>query len=432
MSSSDIAIRVENLGKCYHIYNAPRDRLKQFVLPRLQSLAKRRPQNYFREFWALRDVTFNVRKGESVGIIGRNGSGKSTLLQMIAGTLSPNCGSVEINGRVAALLELGSGFNADFTGRENVFMNASILGLSQAEIEERFQGIAAFANIGDFIEQPVKTYSSGMLVRLAFAVSVCVEPDILIVDEALAVGDMAFQFKCLERLHQLIENGTTLLFVSHDVGLVRSFCDLTLLLDQGQTLAFGPSLEVTETYLMSARQEQMASSINKMVSIKPRLGEDSRFAFGTDQGRIVKAAFASNHAARAVFEMGDLITVATDVEYNDSIQNPCLSLIILDQRMLVLAGEYCLIPKNEPNNGVFRHSLQCQFHATLAPGEYFINLRLEERMSDRLFTLIDKQVGSLSFEIFRKEESTSWGVLDIDMTFTVPYKETFPPQAGRD
>jgi len=420
MSYNDIAIRVQNLGKCYQIYNAPRDRLKQFVLPRLQRLAKHPPQHYFREFWALRDVTFNVRKGESVGIIGRNGSGKSTLLQMIAGTLSPTCGSVEINGRVAALLELGSGFNSEFTGRENVFMNASVLGLSQAEIEARFQEIAAFANIGDFIEQPVRTYSSGMLVRLAFAVSVCVQPDILIIDEALAVGDMAFQFKCLDRLHQLIANGTTLLFVSHDISLVRSFCDLTLLLDQGQPAAFGPSLEVTEIYLMNARQEQMASSINKMVSIKPRLGEDSRFAFGTDQGRIVKAAFANNHAARAVFEMGNLITVVTEVEYDDSIQNPSLSLIILDQRMLVLAGEYCLLPKNDRNNEVFRHSLRCQFHAPLAPGEYFINIRLEERLSDHLLTLIDKQVGALSFEIFRKEDSTSWGVLAVDMTFTEP------------
>ncbi len=281
MSSNDIAISVQGLGKCYQIYNAPRDRLKQFILPRLQRLVKRPQRHYFREFWALKNVTFDIKKGESVGIIGRNGSGKSTLLQVIAGTLSPTGGDVLVNGRIAALLELGSGFNAEFTGRENVFMNASVLGLSQEEIASRFQEIADFANIGDFIEQPVKTYSSGMLVRLAFAVSVCVQPDILIIDEALAVGDMAFQFKCLERLKQLIESGTTLLFVSHDISLVRSFCDLTLLLDQGLPVAFGPSLEVTETYLMNARQEQMANSINRTVSIKPRVAEECRFAFGT-------------------------------------------------------------------------------------------------------------------------------------------------------
>lgn len=418
MSSNDIAICVQNLGKCYQIYNAPRDRLKQFVLPHLQRFVKRPQQHYFREFWALRDVTFDVKKGESVGVIGRNGSGKSTLLQLIAGTLSPTGGSVQVNGRIAALLELGSGFNAEFTGRENVFMNASVLGLSQEEIASRFQEIATFANIGDFIEQPVKTYSSGMLVRLAFAVSVCVQPDILIIDEALAVGDMAFQFKCLERLKQLIESGTTLLFVSHDISLVRSFCDLTLLLDQGQPAAFGPSLEVTETYLMNARQEQMASSINRTVSIKPRAAEECRFAFGTDQGRVIKTAFANNHVARAVFETGDLITVKTEVEYNDSLQSPSLSLIILDQRMLVLAGEYCFLPKNEHHREVSRRCVQCQFHAPLASGEYFINIRLEERLSDHLITLIDKQVGALSFEIVKKEDSSSWGVLAIDMTFT--------------
>ncbi len=417
MSFDDIAIRVENLGKCYQIYNAPRDRLKQFVLPRLQRLAKHPPQHYFREFWALRDVTFNVRRGESVGIIGRNGSGKSTLLQMIARTLSPTCGSVEINGRVAALLELGSGFNMEFTGRENVFMNASVLGLSHKEINARFPEIATFANIGDFIEQPVKTYSSGMLVRLAFAVSVCVQPDILIVDEALAVGDMAFQFKCLERLHQLIESGTTLLFVSHDIGLVRSFCDFTLLLEQGRTAAFGPSLEVTETYLMNARQEQMASSINRTVAVKAQVAEDGQFAFGTDQGRVVKAVFENNQTTRGAFESGDIITVTAEVEYDGSIQNPCLSLIILDQRMLVLAGKYCCLPKNENGGDLSTHGIQCRFQAPLGPGEYFINLRLEERMSDHLFTLIDKQVGALSFEIFKKENSTSWGVLDIDMAF---------------
>lgn len=417
MSSDDIAIHVQDMGKCYHIYNAPRDRLKQFVLPYLQRLVKRAPQHYFREFWALRDVTFKVRRGESVGIIGRNGSGKSTLLQMIAGTLSPTCGSVEINGRVAALLELGSGFNSEFTGRENVFMNASVLGLSQAEIEARFQEIAAFANIGDFIEQPVRTYSSGMLVRLAFAVSVCVEPDILIIDEALAVGDMAFQFKCLERLHQLIDRGTTLLFVSHDISLVRSFCDLTLLLDKGQPVAFGPSLEVTETYLMNARQEQMASS-NRIVAVKPLIAEEGRFAFGTDQGRVVKMCFAGTDSARAIFSTGDVACLEIEVEYAESLKHPCVSLIVLDRRMLVLSWGYFLLTGNKPYEHLYRQRLTCKFGVPFAPGEYFINIRLEDYMSDQLQILIDKQVGALSFEILNTKNGPSWGgVLDLNMTF---------------
>jgi lipopolysaccharide transport system ATP-binding protein len=417
MSSDNTAIRVSNLGKCYQIYNAPRDRLKQFVMPRLQRLTKFPQQSYFREFWALKDVSFEVRKGESVGIIGRNGSGKSTLLQMIAGTLSPTLGKVEITGRVAALLELGSGFNADFTGRENVFMNAAVLGLSRKEITSRFTEIAAFANIGDFIEQPVKMYSSGMIVRLAFAVSVCVQPDILIVDEALAVGDMAFQFKCLERLHELIENGTTLLFVSHDINLVRSFCDQALLLDHGQTAVFGPSLEVTETYLMHARQEQMASSNDRIVTIKPRVATDSRFAFGSEQGQIVNVVFADTQSTKAFFSTGDIACVTIDVEYSQSLNFPCVSLIILDQRMVVLAGRYFPLNKSKPQDHICRHQLTCKFQIPLAPGEYFITIRLEERMSEHLQILVDKLVGALSFDVIGKEKIPSWGVLDIDIDF---------------
>ena len=197
MSSNDIAIRVKGLSKCYGIYASPRERLKQFILPRLQRLVGQAPKQYFHEFWALKDVSFEIKKGETVGIIGRNGSGKSTLLQMICGTLHPTSGSIQTNGRIAALLELGSGFNPEFTGRENVYMNASVLGLSNEEINERFNDIVTFADIGDFIDQPVKTYSSGMMVRLAFAVIAHVDADILVIDEALAVGDAFFVQKCI-------------------------------------------------------------------------------------------------------------------------------------------------------------------------------------------------------------------------------------------
>ena len=189
MSSNDISIRVQNISKCFQIYDTPRDRLKQFVAPRLQSLMGQVPKQYFREFWALKDVSFEIKRGETIGIVGHNGSGKSTLLQIICGTLSPTGGAIEANGRIAALLELGSGFNPEFTGRENVYLNAALLGLTNEEVDERFDAIAAFADIGDFIERPVKTYSSGMFVRLAFAVQAQVDPDIFIVDEALVVGD---------------------------------------------------------------------------------------------------------------------------------------------------------------------------------------------------------------------------------------------------
>ena len=239
MAANNIAIKVENLSKCYQMYAAPRDRLKQFVLPRLQRLAGQMPCQYYREFWALKDVSFEVKKGETVGIIGRNGSGKSTLLQMICGTLNPTSGSVQTNGRIAALLELGSGFNPEFTGRENVYMNAAVLGLHQDEIDARFDDIAAFADIGDFIEQPTKTYSSGMLVRLAFAVAVNVDPQILIVDEALSVGDELFQRKCFSRIEAIKQHGATILFVSHSGSAIVELCDHAVLLDSGEKLLMG-------------------------------------------------------------------------------------------------------------------------------------------------------------------------------------------------
>lgn len=254
MSSSDVAIRVSNLSKCYEIYEAPSDRLKQFVLPRLRRLIGMPPKQYFREFWALKDVSFEVKKGETIGIIGRNGGGKSTLLQMICGTLSPTSGSVHTIGRIAALLELGSGFNPEFTGRENVYMNASVLGLKPEEIDARFADIVAFADIGEFIEQPVKTYSSGMMVRLAFAVIAHVDADILVVDEALAVGDAFFTQKCMRFLRMFMKTGTVL-FVSHDTGAVANLCTKAVLLNRGEVAEVGSPKDVIEHYLATLYQE---------------------------------------------------------------------------------------------------------------------------------------------------------------------------------
>lgn len=257
--ASDIAIRVQGLSKCYQIYETPGDRLKQFVVPRLQRLAGQTPRQYFREFWALKDVSFEIKKGESVGIIGRNGSGKSTLLQIICGTLSPTSGHVETNGRIAALLELGSGFNPEFTGRENVYMNGAVLGLSKEEIDARFDNIVAFADIGEFMGQPVKTYSSGMYVRLAFAVIANVEADILVIDEALAVGDAFFTQKCMRFLRKFREQGM-LLFVSHDSAAVVNLCRRAIWLDKGMTRMQSSAKEVCETYLAAFYEEQQGPS----------------------------------------------------------------------------------------------------------------------------------------------------------------------------
>lgn len=249
MFSDDIVIRVANLSKRYEIYDTPRDRLKQFVLPRLTRLAGKVPGHYFREFWALKDVSFEIKKGETLGIIGRNGSGKSTLLQIICGTSAPSEGTIEINGRVAALLELGAGFNPEFTGRENVYLNGSLLGLSRDEIDSRFDSISAFAEIGAFIEQPVKTYSSGMYVRLAFAVIAHVDAEILVIDEALAVGDAFFQQKCMRFLRGFQANKGTVLFVSHDTSAVIGLCDHAILLEAGSVKHFGNAESVSTLYL---------------------------------------------------------------------------------------------------------------------------------------------------------------------------------------
>ena len=279
--SSDIAIKVENLSKCYQIYEQPRDRLKQFVMPRVQRALGRQPKQYYREFWALKGVSFEVKKGETVGIIGRNGSGKSTLLQIICGTLNPTGGTVTTHGRIAALLELGSGFNPDFTGRENVHISGAILGLSNREIDACFDDIAAFADIGQFIEQPVKTYSSGMFVRLAFAVNIVSKPDIMIVDEALAVGDMNFQAKCMTALTRIQDGGATVVFVSHDVGSVKSLCSRAVNLEHGRVNAIGKASEVAELYVrnmregMNAEQQKFVRASTSSDSRAPTPGKEA-------------------------------------------------------------------------------------------------------------------------------------------------------------
>jgi lipopolysaccharide transport system ATP-binding protein len=274
-------IEVRNVSKSYLIYRRPEDRLKQALWPRLQRLAGRRPKAYCREFWALKDVSFDVHKGETVGVIGRNGSGKSTLLQLVCGILAPSEGGIAVQGRVAALLELGAGFNGEFTGRENVYMNGSILGLDRDQIDERFASIAAFADIGDFIDQPVKHYSSGMYVRLAFAVVAHVDADILIIDEALAVGDAFFVQKCMRFLRKFKEHGT-LLFVSHDASAVLNLCSKAIWLDHGRIRLSGEPKEVTEQYFAARYEcEQGASAVTPMVlpAHAPLPGVDMRLAF---------------------------------------------------------------------------------------------------------------------------------------------------------
>lgn len=300
--SSDFAIKVENLSKCYHIYDQPRDRLMQMLT--------RGRKKYYREFWALKDVSFEIKKGETFGIVGRNGSGKSTLLQMICGTLNPTAGTIQTNGRVAALLELGSGFNPEFTGRENVYLNASVLGLTNKEIDERFDKIAEFADIGDFIEQPIKTYSSGMVVRLAFAVIAHVDADILVIDEALAVGDTVFTQKCMRCIREFKQKGT-LLFVSHDQNAVSNLCDEVLWLSSGIAVDKGPTAEILTKYhsdnLAKIQSEIQIQTINGSKQIEKKIVTSDTFFSTLESNKIFSQKKNSAGAGKAVISSATFI-----------------------------------------------------------------------------------------------------------------------------
>ncbi len=289
------AIVVSGLSKCYQIYAKPRDRLAQALW--------RGRRNFYREFWALNDVSFELRRGEALGIVGRNGSGKSTLLQLICGTLTPTSGSIAVRGRVAALLELGSGFNPEMTGRENVVMNATILGLTAREIEERFDAIVAFSEIEEFLDQPIKTYSSGMIVRLAFSVSVNVDADIIVIDEALSVGDARFQLKCAKAMDRLRESGKTLLFVSHDGNSIKRLCSEAILLERGRMLLRASPNDTMNIYSKLISDERGAEAVE----------EDIRLLL-EGKGPRIGAGAAPASAARPVDERATML-VASEREH---------------------------------------------------------------------------------------------------------------------
>lgn len=404
---SEIAISLKNVSKCFKRYAHPVDRLKEVLFP---------GHTYAQDFWALQNINLEILKGQTVGIIGRNGSGKSTLLQIIAGTLTPTSGSVEVNGRIGALLELGSGFNPEFTGRENVFLNGAILGLTREEMEQRFDEIAAFADIGDFIDQPVQTYSSGMVVRLAFAVSVNIEPDILILDEALAVGDAAFQFKCFERLERLKKLGVTILFVSHDIGAIKLFCQHVLYLAHGKERASGPTDKMAELYFLdlSAEQKQALSNTSP-IKLKPSLQENKGMAYGTDEGKIISAKFTDTGVSHSVFTIGERIEFEVEIEYHNSIKYPYLSLNVINHKSINVGGELFRIPTKDQVEGTYKSTVSCSFIANLTEGSYFLTIKLEDRKSDASFFIIDRQPNILSFDIMSSSKKTFLGWFNLQM-----------------
>ncbi|HBE16934.1 MAG TPA: ABC transporter ATP-binding protein [Cyanobacteria bacterium UBA11149] len=316
---SEIAVSLKNVSKCFKRYPHPADRLKELLFP-----GKSRAE----EFWALRDINLEVIKGQTLGIVGRNGSGKSTLLQIIVGTLTATTGEVQVNGRVSALLELGSGFNPEFTGRQNVFFNGRILGLPEEEIEAKFDEIAAFADIGDFIEQPVKTYSSGMFVRLAFAVAISVNPDILVVDEALAVGDEAFQRKCFARIQGIQERGGTILFVSHAASSVVELCDRAILIDYGELLLSGSPKLVVSKY-----QKLIYAPPDKIEELRHEIRDfNSQKLSIYSQSGVTKRQIGTKLIAKLLQKGHDLydpgLVPKTTISYiaqGAKIENPCIT-----------------------------------------------------------------------------------------------------------
>lgn len=335
---SDIAISLKNVSKCYKRYARPVDRLKEILLPR---------RSHVQEFWALQDINLEINRGETLGIIGQNGSGKSTLLQIIAGTLMPTTGEVGVNGRVSALLELGSGFNPEFTGRQNVFFNGRILGLSQLEIADKFDDIEAFAEIGDFIDQPVKTYSSGMVVRLAFAVVAHTEPKILIVDEALAVGDAKFQARCMKRIRQLKEQGVTILFVSHDSSSVKMLCQRAAVMNHGRIIEIGNPKDVVNHYiaLLSSDKTQFeAEEIKTNASIEDTFikgkKEHLMHRHGNQLAVIneVKITSADGREIQNKVETGTIINIVLSLETKAELSDLVIGISIRNLMGVVVYG----------------------------------------------------------------------------------------------
>jgi lipopolysaccharide transport system ATP-binding protein len=403
MSSDEVVIDVRNLSKRYEIYATPRDRLKQMVLPPLHQAAshaglarKSEPPHYFREFWALHDVSFQVRRGQSLGIIGRNGSGKSTLLQILAGTLTPTSGEAQVRGRVAALLELGSGFNPEFTGKENVFLNARILGLTLAETQARYHQIVEFADIGEFIEQPVKTYSSGMYVRLAVAVQAHIDASIVMIDEALAVGDVFFQQKCHARLEQLRSAGTVIVLVSHSMPDIEQYCERAILLDHGEPRFIGPSTEATKHYYLLHQAERGVAAAPDPAPAKapeaPReqvLSRPPAEAFldlaGKPQisnGQAICTGVAlcnANGEPSNVFRQGDRALFHYEFQLAEDIGVPICGIVISNERGIIVHGiNSWQYHGNVPPSGGPRSRVVCRQEVVLdlAQGTYTVEVGL--------------------------------------------------------
>lgn len=445
--SSDVAIKVSDLSKCYLIYDKPQDRLKQYVVPRMQRTLGLSPRTYYREFWALRNVSFEVPRGETVGIIGRNGSGKSTLLQMICGTLTPTAGTVQTQGRVAALLELGSGFNPEFSGLENIYMNAAVLGMSEEETTRKLDEIIAFADIGDHLKQPTKTYSSGMAVRLAFAVQALSDPDILVVDEALAVGDIKFQAKCFERLKQLKNRGTSILLVTHSSEQIVTHCSSAILIDQGQVREVGSPKDVINVYhdvvfgkkAIAATTDEPRQELPQPTS-EPQFNLDlteDRFAthpgynpheyrWGDGRAKILDYSLSVGPKAYPEqVDTGSVVILRVVVRFMQTIVEPILGITIKTHEGVAVYGTN----SQKQDTHAFAHAgtegqvvvVEARFTCHLAPGHYFISIGVASLQQDDLVPH-DRRYDSIHFQV--NPDPGFFGLSNLHMGLSVPEPRT--------
>ena len=387
LEEGNTAIRVAHMSKCYHMYAQPGDRLKQAFASLASQLFGLQTTPYFREFWSLKDVSFEVKKGETLGIIGRNGAGKSTLLQILCGTLTPTSGTVQTYGRVAALLELGAGFNPEFTGRENIVMNASVLGLTDLEIKDRIEDIIAFADIGPFIDQPVKTYSSGMYVRLAFSIATSVDPDILVIDEALSVGDGSFARKSFDRIIALRDAGKTILFCSHSLYQVEAICDRVVWLDAGQVQVMGEPAKAIVAY--NAMLSKLSSPVSALSFTAP--AEHARQAEQHAQAEVLKApagvAYIKQVTVRSdgldgkdlqVSSRKSLVQIQLDFLSDVNLPAPSVAVVITDSEGREIASAGTVndkVPLQISANGEGSALLSYE-HFPLLKGVYWVNVLL--------------------------------------------------------
>lgn len=429
-TAEGVIVDARNLGKCYQVYERPSHRL-------LQGLVGSR-RRYYREFWALRGADLQIAAGETVGLIGRNGSGKSTFLHMIAGTLMPSEGSVSVKGRVAALLELGSGFNPDFTGRENVFLNAAILGLGKDEVDASLDRILAFADIGEFIDQPIRNYSSGMVVRLAFAVQAQVNPALLIVDEALSVGDAKFQAKCFARLKQLKDDGASILLVSHSADQIVQHCDRALLVDEGRVRGVGKPKQIVHEYynlLFGAvnnagelsQKNASADGIEIPASFsvfdQEAAGYENRpnynpheFRWGDGAVRISDFSLRSaSEVYPALVESGAELKLALRILFESEVVRPILGVTVKTAEGIVVYGcnsEYQSIPGWETKGGAgTRVDVEAAFTCSLADGDYFISVGVASRGEEDVVPH-DRRYDSIHFKVMN---ARFFGMGDLDM-----------------